>query len=325
MKKPGTRSVLGRGLSSLISSTPVAVLGNTAIRSEPHLAVIANEPTVPNQDKIVGNQGIRHLAVDKLQPSPFQPRRDFGDLELKELADSIRSLGVLQPILVRAIKHSDTFEIVAGERRWRAAKLAQLQQVPVIIREFDDREALKIALVENVQRENLNPVEEARGYERLMTEFNLSQQEVSDTVGKERSGVANLLRVLKLPAEVLKQLEGGELSLGHAKVLLTVREPAAQISLARKAIKDDMSVRVLEGVVARVIVLDSGKRVLGMRPRPDSGNLQNKFPEVTDRLRSSLGTKVLIRHQKSGRGRIEIEYFSEQELDRLIERICGSA
>lgn len=324
LKKPA-RNVLGRGLSALISAAPVSVVPSR-INQDAHpkremaapkvqgSAALSIEPeTAP-----VGDAGVKYVPIAKVVPNPKQPRRDFKEQELKELSDSIKTLGVLQPVLVRKTA-GDTFEIVAGERRWRAATAARLTQLPVIIRDLSDRETLEISIVENVQREDLNPVEEALGYQRLVDEFNLSQKDVADKVGKDRASVANLLRLLKLPQEVLALLKDGQITVGHAKAILSVREPAAQISLAKKVIAESLSVRALEAIVSRAVVLEAGRK-----PKTGQGRVQARsaFPEVVDRLRNILGTKVSIIHSPAGRGRVEIEYFSEQELDRLVEIIC---
>ncbi len=282
------------------------------------------------------SSGVKYLNTSMLAPNPKQPRQDFSDAELSELASSLKTVGLLQPILVRPVTPDPTgtsssavrYEIVAGERRWRAAQLAELTQVPVIIRELSDRETLELALIENLQRENLNPVEHAFAYQRLSQEFGLNQAEIAERVGKDRASVANFMRLLKLPEEVLALLRQGALSMGHAKAILSLREPAAQISLARRVIKDALSVRALESLVAKVVVLDTGKRKSGVLDT-DNASLSNsngktsqlRFPEVTDRLRRVLGTKVSILHTKSGRGRIDIEYFSEEELDRLVDQL----
>jgi ParB family chromosome partitioning protein len=364
------RSVLGRGLSALISAPVPALPGRVvpfqaisqaatperadgaaapAISSEPP----ATEPEFSVARALEGEHqgrasgllqamrstatsnfsGVSYLAIERLIANPKQPRQEFLEAELKELSDSIKTLGVLQPILVRPSMQEEQgtqegvslFEIVAGERRFRAAKLAELTQVPVVVRELSDKEALEFALVENVQRANLNPVEEARAYLRLQEEFGMSQSEIADRVGKERASVANYLRLVKLPEEVLALLQKGELTVGHAKAILTIREASAQLSLARKVAKEALSVRALEAIVSKVLVLDAGKR----SARTNSGDGQQRqpldFPDVTDRLRNALGTKVSIKHHASGRGRVEIEYFSEAELDRIIEKILSSS
>jgi ParB family chromosome partitioning protein len=218
------------------------------------------------------------------------------------------------------------YEVVAGERRWRAAQRAGLAQIPVLIRDLDDLATLEIALVENIQRSNLTPLEEARAYQRLADDFSLSQKEIAERVGKDRASVANYMRLLALPQPVLELLQTGQITMGHAKAILTVKEPNAQIGLANKVVAENLSVRALEAIVSRVVVLDSGKKG---KEKEANGSANGSylrsadFPEVTDRLRTALGTKVLVRHHESGRGRIEIEYFSEQELDRLVDLITG--
>jgi ParB family transcriptional regulator, chromosome partitioning protein len=265
---------------------------------------------------------VRYLPLDKIGPNPFQPRKFFDDSELQELAASIRAMGVLQPILVRPprIKGDELFEIVAGERRWRAARLASLSQVPVIIRQIGDKGSLEIALVENVQRANLNPIEEAEAYQNLVDEFSLNQQQISERVGKDRATVANYLRLLKLPQEAIELIRTEKLSMGHAKAILTVREPAVQLSLAKRCVSEGLSVRAVEDIVSRVVVLDAPKK--GQQRKQAQGEVAAVIAEVTDKLRNALGTKVSVSHRKTGRGRIEIEYFSEQELERLMDILC---
>lgn len=329
-QKTQPRSVLGRGLSALISSAPVPL--SRAVEVEHGSSTVPNAVLAGRTERVeavepgpsAGSPGSAHgvtfLSVGKLIPNPKQPRQDFSESELSELADSIRTLGVLQPILVRpSTANSGSFEIVAGERRWRASQRAGLLEVPVIVKDLTDKETLEISIVENVQRENLNPVEQAIAYQRLLQEFNLGQQEVAERVGKDRASVANFLRLLKLPAEVLELVRKGELSTGHAKAILSVKEPTAQTSLARKVLKEDLSVRDLEAIVSRVVVLDSGRRAKG---KGAGAGEDSPFPEVVDRLRGALATKVSLKHGKAGAGRIEIEYFSEAELDRLVEHLC---
>ncbi len=328
LKMPG-RMALGRGLSALIS-TPVSTTpasSNLAVAKDeqPKAGTIsARENIVQNNDN---NQGIRFLSIDIIQNNPTQPRQEFNEQDLSELVESIKTKGVLQPVLVRPIKVGEgteqRYEIVAGERRWRAARRAELKQVPAIVRALDDREALEIAIIENVQRASLTPIEEAQAYQRLAQEFSLSQVEIAQKVGKDRASVANYLRLLKLPSEVIEMLKAEDLTMGHAKAILTIKEPSAQLSLARKVVKEALSVRALEAIVSRVVVLDAGHR-LPLKEDKDAvtPTKATSFPEVIDRMRNALGTKVTIKHHSSGRGRIEIEYFSEQELDRLVEHIC---
>jgi ParB family chromosome partitioning protein len=272
----------------------------------------------------VEGRAVHFVPVDKIVNNPTQPRQRFLDEEIAELAGSIKTLGVLQPVLLRPCtgERQGLYEIVAGERRWRASKLAGLSQVPALIKEMNDLETLEVALVENVQRSNLNPVEEAQGYQRLIDEFKLGQKEVAERVGKDRASVANYLRLLSLPAGVLKLLQEGAITMGHAKAILTVKEPTAQMSLAKKAVEESLSVRALEAIVSRAVVLESPKR-LNSKGEGRGRTIDGVPSDVIDRMRNRLGTKVLVKHHRSGRGKIEIEYFSEQELDRLVDLICG--
>jgi len=305
--KKGSRMALGRGLSALVSSAaPVSVV-------KPQMPENIGESTSVAEQ----STGVLFVDVGRITANPDQPRHDFPEAEIIELSDSIRSLGVLQPILVRPV--ASGYQIVAGERRFRAAIRAGLTQVPVIAKELSEKETFEIALVENVQRLNLNPLEEARGYQRLMDEFNFTAQEVSDRVGKDRATVSNLVRVLKLPPSVQDMLREGKISVGHAKAILTVKEPAAQASLAVKVIEEGLSVRALEAIVSREVVLDTPKkgRISGVSVQAPA------YPEVEERLRNAVGTKVTIKKTKQG-GTIELHFFSDSELDRLIDILSVS-
>lgn len=330
MSKKPVRSALGRGLSALISSTSIPVpIHAQAISIQATDGQAAREIALSTQSPSDGSSdvaSVRYIPITQVIPNPTQPRQQFAEEELRELSESIRTLGVLQPVLLRPAKEAGFYEIVAGERRWRASKLAGIEQIPAVIRDLGEKETLEIALVENIQRSDLNPIEEAIAYQRLIDEFSLTQQEVADRIGKDRASVANHIRLLKLPPEILDMVRNGQLSVGHAKAILAIKEPAAQLSLARKTIAENLSVRALETIVSRVVVLDAGKTST-LKGGPISNQKQGvkggSFPEVVDRLRNALGTKVVIKHHPSGRGRVEIDYFSEQELDRVVERICG--
>lgn len=330
-KKP-QRSALGRGLSALISTPPVSVTPPLAAEQTPvasavvyptsnivHLDRSSTATTTTVQPSPARDGGVQYLAIESVIPNPKQPRQEFLQQELQELSESIKTLGILQPVLVRPAAEEGRFEIVAGERRWRAATLAGLKQIPVLVRTLSERETLEIALVENIQRANLNPIEEATAYQRLVDEFGLSQQTVAERVGKDRASVANYLRLLKLPEFVLNLLKEGKITIGHAKAILTVREPTAQASLARKILAENLSVRQLEAIVSRKVRLDSKQRDSDVGGEGDS----TTTADVVDRLRRGLGTKVLLNHHRSGRGKIVIEYFSEQELERLVEHLCA--
>lgn len=369
-----TRSALGRGLSSLISSKPVSVVppaandasasntvslnsgflnhydGSAALESaagdinssrstEGGAADVAAPATRASDSRISleaaarpesgsTSEGVRYLSVSDLVANRDQPRKEFDETELRELSDSIKTLGVLQPILVRA-QTTDAepgknrgYEIVAGERRFRAAQLAGLTQVPVIIRHLSEREVVEIALVENVQRADLSPLEEARGYNRLCEEFGLTQREIAERVGKDRATIANFLRLLALPPLILDLIRKGDISMGHAKAIMTVREPAVQVNLAKKIVAEGLSVRAIEAIVARSVVLpNTSSKSKDAAKHPTT--ITPEVAAIIDRLRGRLGTKVSVSHHVSGKGKIEIEYFSVSELERLIELIGG--
>ena len=324
---------LGRGLSALISSSAVPVTpSQESAAPEPSTQEQNTSPSTEKREEknvhmgVVSTQAsssglserIRYLDISSIINNPDQPRKHFDETEIEDLSRSIKNNGVLQPVLVRpSKKHSGKYEIIAGERRWRAATKISLPQLPVIIRDISDREALEIAIIENVQRSNLSPLEEAEAYQSLIDQFSLSQKEVAERVGKDRASVANFLRLLKLPKEIKELMEKGLITMGHAKAILTVKEPSAQLSLARKVVKESLSVRALEAIVSRVVVLKNNKKSKKASSNPTA------FPDVIDKMRRSLGTKVSIKHHQSGRGKIQLEYFSESELDRLVEKLCG--
>lgn len=330
-KKP-LRSALGRGLSALVSvtSTPVEVdvpapAGSSAAqRAQPSNAdappsVTTYQQPVETVDMVA--KGLTFLPILQLRANPKQPRQDFSDQEIAELADSIKTLGVLQPILVRPLTGAPTatYQIVAGERRYRAAMRAGLSQIPVVIKDLGDKEALEIAIVENVQRQGLNPIEEALGYQKLIDEFSLTAHEVAERVGKDRATVTNTTRLLKLPEPVQEMLRDGRISVGHAKAILTVREPSAQIGLANKIIAESLSVRSVESIVARDVVLHTPKKEGALTVRRAR---VAQYPEIEERLRNALGTKVTINKKRKG-GLIELHFFSDEELDRLVQVLAA--
>ena len=253
----------------------------------------------------------RTLEIEASRPNPFQPRTHFDDAAIAEMAESIREQGIVQPLLVRS--RDDGYELIAGERRLRAARLAGLTSVPVVVREMSDREALEIALVENLQREDLTPLEEAAAYSRLVDEFALTQDEVAKRVGKSRPAVANTIRLLDLPEPILDELRAGRLTAGHARALLAVRETNRQIALANEAVRLRLTVRQLEA------------RVAG-GPEPRASSPRAVLPEVADverQLMRTLGTKVKIR-SSGKRGRIVIEFHSPDEFERILAHLRPS-
>ncbi len=259
------------------------------------------------------SEEIRRVTIARVCPCPFQPRKDFAPEALQELADSIREQGVLQPLVVRARK--DRFEIIAGERRWRAAQLAGLTEVPVIVREADDRVVVELALVENLQRENLNPIEEALGYGQLIETFHLTQEQVAQKVGKSRTVVANALRLLKLAPELQAMLRDGRLYVGHAKVILGLATAAEQKLAAATLLKESLSVRQTEELVTR---LQQPKPVPAADGKPAIAPKDVHVADLENKLKQRLGTKVTLRY-RAGKGALDIRFFSDEELERILQ------
>ncbi|BBP47107.1 chromosome partitioning protein ParB [Thiosulfatimonas sediminis] len=261
----------------------------------------------------VSDLRIEKLLVEQLQPGQYQPRQQFDEQALTELAESIKVQGVVQPIVVRPLD-DELYEIIAGERRWRASKLAGLTHVPVVIRQADGQATLAMALIENIQRENLNPIETAIGLRRLLEEFELTQQEVAEAVGRSRSAVSNLLRLLKLPDSIQSALHEGKISMGHARTVISMPAPI-QADLVAKAIKYDWSVRQMEEAAQNVLVPNALKSAAQKVVLPDFVDSHQQD------LVKSLSAKVQIKHQQNGRGKIEISYQDEAELQRLYQLI----
>ncbi|HKI43864.1 MAG TPA: ParB/RepB/Spo0J family partition protein [Balneolales bacterium] len=255
---------------------------------------------------------ILHIPVTNVRPNPNQPRKEFDELKLQELAESIQQHGLIQPITVRYVGEK-RYELISGERRLRAARMAGFHDIPAYIREIDDEQSLAFALIENVQREELNPIEIAMGYRRLIDECSYTQDEVSKKVGKSRSAVTNFLRLLNLPALIQRALRDGKISTGHARALITIEDPQLQQQILDKAIAEDYSVRQIEDAVRRIAKKKSRKRTV------ISEKDQNDFEtnELARQLRHKLSTKVQIKKKNEG-GEIRIEYYSDEDLDRLI-------
>lgn len=288
---------LGRGLSSLISPAPVAVA--------------ADQATPAKASDASGNV-LRYLPLSALQPGQYQPRRDMAPAALEELAASIRSQGIIEPIVVRPLT-SNRFEIIAGERRWRAAALAELTEVPVMVRAATDEEAIALALIENIQREDLSPIEEAVALQRLLQEFELTQQQVADMVGKKRVTVTNLLRLLKLAPGARQRLETGELEMGHARALLALPE-ASQEQMAQAVVTHQWSVRQTEQRVRQCLAEPTANKVPPARPDPNISLLE-------ETLGQQIGAPVSIQHKASGKGSLVIRYGSLDELDGILQHI----
>lgn len=255
---------------------------------------------------------IEKIAIEQLQPGQYQPRQQFEDGALQELADSIKVQGVVQPIIVRPVG-TDRYEIIAGERRWRASKLAGLDKVPVVIRQADSQATLAMALIENIQREDLNPIETAIGLKRLLKEFDLTQQAVADAVGRSRAAVSNLLRLLKLPKNIQDALHKGDLSMGHARAIISLPEPV-QKELATKAIDKGWSVREMEEAAQQKII---PKKLVSAAKKKAIPNIEQVMQHESN-LADKLAAKVKINHRENGQGKIEINYKDLDELNRLI-------
>lgn len=304
MAKPA----LGRGLGALLGGSPVLT------QPTPAPAAPVSQPAVlsPAPDL---HERVQRVPLDRIRPCSLQPRKDFSAEALRELADSIREQGIVQPLIVR--ERGGHFELIAGERRWRAAQLLQLPEVPIIVRQADDRAVLELALIENLQRENLNAIEEAHGYEQLAGQFKLTQEEIAVKVGKSRAVVANALRLLKLPQAVQNFVREGRLSVGHAKVILGLSDEKKQKLAAERVIKQGLNVRQTEGLVAKLQARDSHR--LGIKPETVAAPVADPHVmNLEDRLREKFGTKVQLRYVQ-GKGTVEISFFSDEELERILQ------
>lgn len=283
--------------------------------SEKDIQSVAKEiPEKQEKAEELQTQTELELKVSEIEPNQDQPRKAFDQEQLEELADSIRKYGVLQPLLVQ--KKGESYEIIAGERRWRAAKLAGLKTIPVVIREYSPQQAMEIALIENVQREDLNPIEEALAYQRLMQEFSLKQEEIAERVSKNRTTITNSMRLLNLTSEVQQMLIEGRITSGHARALLTVTDPYQQLELAKKIELERMSVREVEKAVKLL-----GKEKKEKKKSQVDEAVELVFQDMENRMKTVMGTKVNISRKDKSKGKIEIEYYSEAELERIVELI----
>ena len=259
------------------------------------------------------------VDIDKVEPNKEQPRKNFDEDALLELSESIKQFGILQPLLVQ---DKDTYyEIIAGERRWRAAKLAGLKKVPVIIKKLTDQEIVEISLIENIQRENLNPIEEAIAYKRLLTEFNLKQDEVAERVSKSRTAVTNSMRLLKLNEKVQQMLADEMLTTGHARALLGIEDQEEQYVIAQKIFDEKMSVRDIEKLVKKLQKEKSEKEKTVKQPVETNEQMQAIYRDLEEKMKTIFGTKVTINSKDMKKGKIEIEYYSSDELDHLMDLI----
>ena len=292
MKKRG----LGKGLDALFSSDEEILSTDTE--------------AVPATEEETKDQNVQIVDIYMVEPDRNQPRKTFDAEKLQELADSVKQYGVLQPLLVQ--KEPDYYRIIAGERRWRAARLAGLTEIPVIVKNFSAQDSMAVALIENLQRQNLNPMEESMAYQKLLTEFSLTQEQVAEKLGKSRSAIANSLRLQNLAEPVQKSLSEGLISPGHAKVLLGVNDAAEQNKLAVRVIAENLSVRELEKIVAQKT---ETKKEVKKKKDDREQDLASKIAE--ERMKELLGTRVTI-SKGARKGKIEIEYYSEEDLERIL-------
>lgn len=297
IKKKG----LGKGLDSLIPD-------NKSIKA------VTPDKSAEAKKETEEKAGVQTMKINEVEPNRDQPRKNFDEDALLELSDSIKQFGVLQPLLVR--KRKDYYEIIAGERRWRAAKLAGVKEVPVIVKEYTDQEILEIGLIENIQRENLNPIEEAIAFKRLLEEFNLKQDEVAERVSKSRTAVTNSMRLLKLSDKVQQMIIDDMISTGHARALLAIDDPELQYTLANKIFDEKLSVRETEKLV---------KEIKNPKKPKEKKVMENAFiyQDLEEKMKGVFGTKVSIASKGKGKGKIEIEYYSDDELEHLFDMMMS--
>jgi ParB family chromosome partitioning protein len=301
-----TKRGLGRGLNNLI---PTDEEGASASKTSAAKSTAA-KPEIKEVIKKVEQT----LNINKIEPNKSQPRKNFDEDSLAELAESIRQFGVIEPLVV--VKRKGYYELIAGERRWRAARLAGLKEVPVVIKNYTDQEVVEIALIENIQREDLNPIEEAHAYQRLIEEFNLKQDEVAERVSKSRTSITNSLRLLKLTDKVQQMLIDDMLSTGHVRALISIEDADLQYETALYIFDKKLSVRETENYVKKLL---SGKKNKDSDSAAAQEDLSFLYQEIEERLKNVLGTKAAIKAKGNNKGKIEIEYYSQEDLERITQ------
>ena len=294
---PGKKSGLGKGLDSLIPNKKNDISASKVEKKQ------EKENDSPKSGEIM-------VRINEVEPNRDQPRKDFDEDALMELADSIRQFGILQPLLVQ--KKKNYYEIIAGERRWRAAKLAGIKEVPIIVKDYTDQEIVEISLIENIQRENLNPIEEAMAFKRLLQEFQLKQDEVAERVSKSRTAVTNSMRLLKLSPRVQQMIIDDMISTGHARALLAIDDEEQQFILANKIFDEKLSVRETEKLVK---ALKNPKKEV----KKEKAEHTFIYENIEEQIKNIMGTKVSVNQKANGKGKIEIEYYSEEELERIYD------
>ena len=297
------RNGLGKGLDSLIPN-----------KSNKSPSTVEKQSVKTEKEEKSTATGEILVKINEVEPNREQPRKDFDEDSLMELADSIKQFGILQPLIVQ--KKKDYYEIIAGERRWRAAKLAGIKEVPIIIKDYSNQEIVEISLIENIQRENLNPIEEAMAYKRLLEEFNLKQDEVAERVSKSRTAVTNSMRLLKLSDRVQQMIVDDMISTGHARALLAIDDEEQQYMLANKIFDEKLSVRETEKLVKEL-----------KNPKKEVKKIKQErmfvYNDLADHMKNIIGTKVSVNPKANGKGKIEIEYYSEEELERIYDLIMS--
>ena len=296
---------LGKGLG--------AIFGEDIVKESNEELTKVKRSLPAEEEETKGNLMVK---ISLIEPNRDQPRKDFNEEELQELAESIKNYGVLQPLLVQ--KKGTSYELIAGERRWRAAKLAGLKEVPVVLREYSKQQAMEIALIENVQRADLNPIEEAQAYQQLVKEFHLTQEEIAARVSKNRATITNAMRLLKLDEEIQNLLIKGAISSGHARAILSLEDKQLQKKAAKEVLDKRLSVRETEKLAKRLARASAEKNE---RNEKKDDALALIFQDLEERMKTIMGTKVSIHNKDKNKGRIEIEYYSEAELERIVEMI----
>ena len=290
------KSGLGKGLDALIPA------GNKKVSAPKNM-----EPVII--EKIVEKKGVETLKITDVEPNREQPRKNFNEDALLELSDSIKQYGVIQPLIVQ--KKQDRYEIIAGERRWRAAKMAGIKEIPVIIKDYSDQQIMEISLIENIQREDLNPIEEAMAYKNLMEEFHLKQDEIAERVSKSRTAVTNSMRLLKLDKRVQQMMIDDMITAGHARTLITIEDPDVQYNIATKIFDEKLSVRETEKMVKFL------QKPEIKRTKTEKIN-SFIYKDIEEKIKAILGTKVTVDHRSNNKGKISIEYYSNEELERIV-------
>ena len=304
----GKKSGLGRGLDALFPEKTVQSKPKTVKTVKAAQPVEVDTKQSSQQET---SNGERMMKISMIEPNREQPRKKFDEDALQELSESIKQYGILQPLLVSDKK--DYYEIVAGERRWRAAKMAGLKEVPVVVKEFSTQEIVEISLIENIQREDLNPVEEAMAYKRLIDEFHLKQDEIAERVSKSRTAVTNSMRLLKLDSRVQQMMVDEMISAGHARAILAISDPEQQYNAAMKVFDEKLSVRETEKLV-KSILTPTKKKPVASNPTEDA-----IYESLEEKMKGITGTRVFIHRKKNNKGKIEIEYYSRDDLDRIID------